>query len=123
MDNILPSLHLYISKCIHLVDSMYIIEIDMDKTSPHAIKNISSYDKNISNGFIRCFITNLKKLNLNLNNAEVMTTLEFKPNYNNFIVKTITVINKNQKKNYSNNKHYKSLNNKIFQNVKSIKSL
>lgn len=118
MDNILPSLHLYISNCIHVVDSMYIVQIDMNKTSPHCIKNISQYDTNVSKGFIRCFITNMKKLNLN--NVEVMTTLEFKPNYNNFIMKNITVINKNEKKNYSKN-YYQSLNKNIFQNVKSIK--
>lgn len=121
MDNILPSLHLYIIKCIHIVDSMYIIQFDMNKTSSYTIQNISKYDPNISNGFIRCFITNIKKLNLN--NVEVMTTLEFKSNYNNFIMKTVTIVNNNEKKNYSKNNCYQSLNNKIFQNIKSIKTL
>jgi hypothetical protein len=121
MNNILPSLHLYITKVIHIADSIYLFQIDMNKTSHYTIKRIYEYDSNVSNGFIKCFMININNLNLKLNNVEVMTTLEFKPTYNNFIVKTITVLNKNQNKN--NNNKYQSLNNKIYKNINSIKTL
>jgi hypothetical protein len=92
----------------------------MEKTSQHAINNLSKYDNNIKNGLIRCFITNIQKLNFN--NVEVMTTLEFKPSYNTFIIKTITMLNKNQKNFDRINKNtYQSLNSTIFNRVKSIK--
>ena len=119
MNNILPSLHLYITKVIHIADSIYLFQIDMNKTSQYTIKRIYEYDSNVSNGFIKCFMINISNLKLKLN-VEVMTTLEFKPTYNNFIVKTITVLNKNQNK---NNNKYQSLNNKIFHNINSIKTL
>jgi hypothetical protein len=98
----------------------------MNKTSSHCIKRISEYDSNVSNGYIKCFITNITNITniKKLNNAEVMTTLEFKPNYNNFIVKTITVLDKNQNNNQNkNNNKYQSLTNKIFHNINSIKTL
>jgi hypothetical protein len=117
-NNIIKSLHLYINKVIHTINNNYLIYIDLEKTSKPTINKLLEYTKDINNGFIKCYIRNYT----NLNNSELMTTLEYKQNYNNFIIKSFTIINNKKNIDY-NKKKYIPASRNIYNNIKSIKSI
>ena len=122
-----PTLHLFINKFIRVSDNNFILKLDLDKTSKYTLQNIlksitsmmsisKDIEQDIINGFIRCYIP----FNINLNNSEVMTTLIYKSEYNTFVIKSMTQINKI----YTHeDKKYKGLNKDIINNIRKITSV
>jgi len=122
-----PTLHLFINKFIRVSDNNFILNLDLNKTSKYALQNIlksitslstitTDIEQDITNGFIRCYIP----FNINLNNSEVMTTLIYKPDYNTFVIKSLTQIDKIYK---HEDKKYKGINKDIINNIKKITSV
>ncbi len=111
MDNITPTLHLFIDKFIHTTNKIYVLKLNLEKTSKYTLQNLVSYNDDITNGIIKCYIP----FNLNLNNSEVMTTLEYKPEHNNFVIKSLTTIGKV----YEHKKEeYKGFNKSIINKIR-----
>jgi hypothetical protein len=113
--NITPTLHLFIDKFIHTTNKIYVLKLNLEKTSKYTLQNLVSYNDDVTldikNGIIKCYIP----FNLNLNNAEVMTTLEYKPKYNNFVLKSLTQIGKV----YEHKKEeYKGFNKSIINKIR-----
>ena len=124
---IVHSLHLFINKFIRVSDNNYILKLDLDITSKYTIQNIlnsinclitlsKDIEQDIKNGLIRCYIP----FNINLNNTEIMTSLIYKPEYNTFVIKSITVIDQVYK---HVEKKYKGLNKQIIGNIIKVTSV
>ena len=112
----LNSIHLFISKSIHLQENIYLLTIDMNKTSYYTLKYLNEFNT-AQNGYIKCY--NSFDSNLNLNNSEIMTTLYYNDKYNNFGIKSITVINNNKFVNINKKVNgYVSINKRIINNIK-----
>jgi hypothetical protein len=109
----LKSLHLFISKSILLTNNVFMLNLDMTKNSYYTLKKVCDYNTAPLYGSIKIYNPN----NINLNNSEIMSTLNYSPKYNNFIIKSVTVIDKVYK---HNNSYNKSFNKRIINNIMNI---
>jgi hypothetical protein len=85
------------------------------------ISNNTYYMLKIINDYKTAPIYSMFKIynpqHINLNNAEIMTTLNYCEKYNNFIIKSITIMNKPYKKNNNSNNNL-SMNKRIIDNIR-----
>ena len=109
------SVHLFVNKSIILTNNIYMLSLDMNKNSYYTLKRVCDLNTAPSYGMIKIYNPD----NINLNNCELMCTLNYSPKYNNFNIKSLTVIDKVYKSN--KNPNYKvSFNKRIVNNILNI---
>jgi hypothetical protein len=95
------------------------IYLNQDKSSFYTLKQLNQISNQDSNN---TFFKLYNPDNYNLNNSEAMATLYYSTKYNNFVIKTITIIKKiYEPVNKYNNKHI-SKKNQIVNNIIKLTS-
>lgn len=113
----LQSLHLFINKSVLLTNNTYMLDLDVNKNSYYTLKKVNDFNTAPIYGMIKIYNPN----NINFNNTEIMSTLFYSPKYNNFTIKSFTVIDKVHKSNKFNKKAYTiSYNKRIINNIMNI---
>jgi hypothetical protein len=87
----LKSIHLFINKCIHLNNNVFMIYLNEDKCSFYTLKQLNQLSNQDSNN---TFFKLYNPDNYNLNNSEAMATLYYSTKFNTFVIKSITIIKK-----------------------------
>ena len=114
------SVHLFVNKSIMLTNNIYMLSLDTSKNSYYTLKKLCRLNTAPSHGMIKIYNPN----NINLNNSELMCTLNYSPKYNNFAIKSLTIVDKIYKsnKNFCNNMSLNkvSFNKRIVNNILNI---
>jgi hypothetical protein len=109
------SVHLFVNKSIMLTNNIYMLTLDMTKNSYYTLKKLCASNTAPSHGMIKIYNPD----NINLNNSELMCTLNYSPKYNNFTIKSLTVVDKIYKSN-KNSRNGVSFNKRIVNNILNI---
>ena len=107
----LKSIHIFVTKSICLTDNIYMITMD-DNNSYYTLKQINMFKTASQNNMFKIY----NPQHINLNNAEIMCTLNYCEKYNNFIIKSLTIVNKDYNKS-------KGINYNIGMNKRIINNL
>lgn len=111
----LKSLHLFIINSVCLTNNVYMVTLDVTKNSYYTLKQINDFNTAPQSNMFKLY----NPQNINLNNAEVMCTLNYCEKYNNFIIKSLTVVNKPYNK--SNNKPRNlGMNKRIISHIHTV---
>ena len=108
----LKSIHLFIMNSVCLINNVYMVSLDGNKNSYYSLKQINDFKTAPTNNMFKLY----NPQHINLNNAEIMMTLNYCEKYNNFIIKSLTVIDKPYNKN-SNKTKIMGLNKRIIVNI------
>ncbi len=107
----LKSIHIFITKSVCLNDNIYMITMD-DNNTYYTLKQINMFKTAPQNNMFKIY----NPQHINLNNAEIMCTLNYCEKYNNFIIKSLTIVNKPYNKpNIKNNNL--GINKRIINNL------
>ena len=111
----LKSLHIFIKKSVCLTNNIYIITMD-DNNTYYTFKQINIFNTAPQNNMFKIY----NPQHINLNNAEIMCSLDYCEKYNNFIIKSLTIVNKSYNTNNTNNKidnRNMGINKRIINNI------
>ena len=110
----LKSMHMFITKSICLADNIYMITMD-DNNTYYTFKQINMFKTAPQNNMFKIYNPH----HINLNNAEIMCTLNYSDKYNNFIIKSLTIVNKPYNKSNIKNNNL-GINKRIINNLHKI---
>ena len=106
----LKSLHLFIMNSVCLTNNVYMVTLDINKNTYYMLKTINDFKTAPVYSMFKIY----NPQHINLNNAEIMTTLNYCEKYNNFIIKSLTIINKPYNK---SNNNFMSMSKRIINNI------
>ena len=107
--NELKSLHLFIMNSVCLTNNVYMVNLDINKNTYYMLKDIGEFKTAPQPNMFKLY----NPSHINLNNTEIMCSLNYCEKYNNFIIKSLTIMNK-----LNNKPHNKlSFNKSIISNI------
>jgi hypothetical protein len=107
----LKSMHIFINNSVCLTNNVYMVNLDVNKNTYYTLQQINNFKTAPINTMFKIY----NPQHINLNNAEIMCTLNYCEKYNNFIIKSLTIMNKPYNKPNTNN--FMNINKRIINNI------